>query len=252
MLKSIIAALAVCLFAWCGTAGAESGMEPNPAGYTQEWHLLPGESLKSLAALFYPKSKAMQHRFIAKAVAMNPDVFASHPASQPFEDGATISIPDIHALSYHAPRSVRHSAVRHQAAPMASAASESMANAGPAPSAGSAPAKEMEALDQRNQEHTEKLAALNERLKSLEDKSKELNASLAKTAAALPKSAEAAGGSAPAASPAEEPKRSLKRVQPVETPVAEESGLNLTLALLAAAAVLIGLLGYRWHKSRSK
>lgn len=147
------------------------------ASTTQEWEMLQGESLRSLAALFYPKNRYMQQRFVAATQALNRDQLGAIAADQPFEQATALRIPDLHAFSAQArPRATK---ARHKTAAM------------PRPQAAAAqPAAEVtgttlnpadvEAVAKRNQERKAKLEDLQRRMQSLEDQSRAMQQDLGK------------------------------------------------------------------------
>lgn len=172
-------------------AEGESAQMHAPA--TQEWEMLQGESLRSLAALFYPKNRYMQQRFVAATQALNREQLGAIAADQPFEQATALRIPDLHALSA-------------QARPRAAKVKRKMA-AMPRPQAAAAqPAAEMtgatlnaadvEAVAKRNQQRKAKLEDLQRRMQSLEDQSRAMQQDLGKN---MP--AEAAATEQPAPKP---------------------------------------------------
>lgn len=162
----------------CAT-GTVLAAEPSPdsGNATMEWQMLPGESLNSLAALFYPKDRRMQQRFIASTVALNRDMLQSRTPGQAFEEATTLQIPSLHALSYKAAKPARRaSAARKPSAmPDKPAVQESSKTAAPV-------SKEQEeaykALAKRSEQRQQELEKLNQRLKSLEENTKTMQDSI--------------------------------------------------------------------------
>lgn len=69
---------------------------------TMAWPMLPGESVNQLAALFYPRDKAMQRRFADRTRELSESMVPGLDPETPFAQAAVIVIPDIKALSRHA------------------------------------------------------------------------------------------------------------------------------------------------------
>jgi hypothetical protein len=199
---------------------------PPAKNYTQEWQVLPGESLQSLATLFYPRSPRMQQRFVSSTIALNREKLANMSPRQPFEQGTTLRIPDLRALSFQAGG--------HTAESISSTPASGTPHKAAAPD--STGKTEYSAITKRHQSRKQELEALNKRLQSLEDSSKAMKQQLVPSA--LPS--------------ADEPvPKALKRVQAPEMPVPDsESPLQVALYLLAAVLMLGGVLAYRWHKTR--
>lgn len=63
------------------------------------WPLLPGESLQSLARLFYPDNTAMQARFVKASLQLSQDLHPDLTAQQATEYPRTIRIPELKSLS---------------------------------------------------------------------------------------------------------------------------------------------------------
>lgn len=75
-------------------------------GVSMVWPLLPGDSINSLAVLFYPKNKTMQQRFITKTLQLN-QASRLEPATRANLVGL-ILIPDIKSLGKHSGRIHAH------------------------------------------------------------------------------------------------------------------------------------------------
>lgn len=185
MLKSMFTLLAVCSLWWCGVgpAGANAAEgSPRISGMSSmEWRILPGESLNSLAELFYPRDTRMQQRFVAATIALNRELLQNNTPEQPFDEGVTINIPDLRALSYgKGGTSVRKSARHKPAMPSSSGVQQGTGKAADG-SNGNAQAA-YDALEKRNQVRAQELEKLNQRLKSLEESSQAMKKSLTKDA----------------------------------------------------------------------
>lgn len=94
-------------YVMAGLAGDESA-ESRPAANAESmlWPMLPGESLNSLAKLFYPGNRYMQKHFVAKALELNRDSKPDITASTIFQEPETLRIPELKSLSrrYAKPR----------------------------------------------------------------------------------------------------------------------------------------------------
>jgi hypothetical protein len=161
--------------------GAQQAMaEDLPAGAAagMEWQMLPGESLNSLAALFYPKDRAMQQRFVASTVRLNHEQWPDLTAGHAFGEKTTVQIPRLRDLSLHAAKRTHRKAVpvMHKAAP-APTKPVVDTEAAPPPAAGRSSA-EVSALEKRTEERQKQLDQLNQRLKSLEENTKNLQDSI--------------------------------------------------------------------------
>ncbi|MDP3819078.1 MAG: hypothetical protein Q8Q57_08800 [Methylotenera sp.] len=62
------------------------------------WPVLPGESVKELAALFYPKNKKMQHRFIVKTLQLSQEIHPNLDPATASNNANLIVIPNIKYL----------------------------------------------------------------------------------------------------------------------------------------------------------
>ncbi len=76
-------------------------LEQTPDAIT--WPMLPGESLNQLAALFYPGNKPMQRRFVAKTQELSRELNPTLDANMVFSQPGMLVIPELKALSRHAP-----------------------------------------------------------------------------------------------------------------------------------------------------
>ena len=76
----------------------------------QDWPMLPGESLKNLAAQIYPKNKQMQRRFISAAQALNPKSLKDVAPDTTITQAIVIRLPELRELSSHAKRTERMTA----------------------------------------------------------------------------------------------------------------------------------------------
>lgn len=199
MLKSLftVMVMGALVLSAVSLAGAESaeGSGRSSGKSAMEWRMLPGESLNSLAALFYPKDRRMQQRFVAATIALNRERSQSLAPDQVFDEETTLEIPNLHALSYQAGKlRKRPATVRKPVLPAKPAVqdTESAAPVGKAQEAAYA------ALEQRAEQRQQELDKLNQRLKSLEQNAKAMQDSIKANAQPI----EAAQG------------RHLKRVEP--------------------------------------
>lgn len=176
MLKSVVSMMVVGLLL-SGTAGAAASEDSgrNSGKSAMEWRMLPGESLNSLAALFYPKDRRMQQRFVAATVALNRERMQNLAPDQAFDAETTLEIPNLHALSSQAgkPRK-RAAAVRHSPKPAKPAEQLSAM----APSSAGHQNAAYEALEKRTEQRQQELAKLNQRLKELEQNAKTMQDSI--------------------------------------------------------------------------
>ena len=105
--RCLIAALALaCGLSFPVAQAAEHATAPHGASTAQEWEMLPGESLRSLAKLFYPHNSHMQRRFISATQQLNREALGEVAADQPFEQATALRIPDLRALSAQARKRV--------------------------------------------------------------------------------------------------------------------------------------------------
>jgi hypothetical protein len=65
------------------------------------WPVLPGESVEDIAALFYPKNKIMQQRFIAKTLKLSYEANPSLSPTTTSNQASLIVIPNIQSLGKH-------------------------------------------------------------------------------------------------------------------------------------------------------
>lgn len=72
------------------------------------WPLLPGESISTLSALFYPKNQAMQQRFVTRTLQLNQQAGRSWDAEAKVNIVELILIPDIKALGKNSGK-IQHS-----------------------------------------------------------------------------------------------------------------------------------------------
>lgn len=68
------------------------------------WPLLSGESVQSLAVLFYPKNKRMQQLFISKTLQLSREVHPDLKATSTTNQASLIVIPNIKLLAKHSGR----------------------------------------------------------------------------------------------------------------------------------------------------
>jgi hypothetical protein len=177
MWKLLVNVLAMGSLLW-GMAGTASAGEvaPTAGKDVMEWQMLPGESLNSLAALFYPKDRRMQQRFVASAIAMNRDKLQGLTPAQTFEEPTALHLPTLHALSSKAGKPARRAAAsRKPASPAKAAAQESAKVTAPA---SKEQAAAYEALEKRSEQRQQELDKLNQRLKSLEENTKAMQDSI--------------------------------------------------------------------------
>lgn len=161
------------------TAGTVLAGEPtqNSGNTSMEWQMLPGESLNSLAALFYPKDRRMQQRFIASTVALNRDRLQNRTPGQAFEETTTLQIPSLHALSYKAAKPARRAATARKPSAMPENPAVPESPKGSAP-ASKEQVEAYKALEKRSEQRQQELEKLNQRLKSLEENTKAMQDSI--------------------------------------------------------------------------
>ncbi len=63
------------------------------------WPMLPGESVKDIARLFYPKNQAMQRQFIFKTLRLSANIQPQLDAAERFEVPTLLVIPTLKSLS---------------------------------------------------------------------------------------------------------------------------------------------------------
>jgi tetratricopeptide (TPR) repeat protein len=88
-------------------------------GISIAWPLLPGESVTSLAALFYPHNKNMQQRFVSKTVQLNKPINPALDPAAKVNLVTLIMVPDIKALGKNSGKIHVHT-IRHSKTPRAS------------------------------------------------------------------------------------------------------------------------------------
>lgn len=208
-MRNTIRCLSAALALACGlhltvAQATEHEAAAHGAAAAQEWEMLPGESLRSLAKLFYPRNSYMQQRFINATQALNRDALGAIAADQPFEQSTALRIPDLRALSAQArPRmaKVRHKAAAMAPQPVAAAPQSAAPNAAAQPT-GKVDAVQVEAVAKRNQERRAKLEELQKRMQALEDQSRAMQQDLGKKTPA-----QAAPAPEPAAEAAPKPRK---------------------------------------------
>lgn len=209
--RCLLAALALaCGISFPAAQAAEHEPAPHGDSAAQEWEMLPGESLRSLAKLIYPRDSHMQRRFIAATQQLNREALGEVAADQPFEQATALRIPDLHALSAQARKRVAK--VRHKAAaaPQAAAAAPQAAAQPTAPAGGKLDAGQLDTAAKRSQERQARLEELKKRMQALEEQSRSMQQQLGKNA---PAPAAAQAPQPAAAEPAAEaPAKPRKRV----------------------------------------
>lgn len=164
----------------CGVVYAPAG-DTSAAG-AMEWQMMPGESLNSLAALFYPKDKRMQQRFVASTLKLNREQMPELSATQTFDDKTALQIPKLHDLSRLAAKPRKRKPAVHSAAPLSKLEAPAAAPATVAAPASAPLSKEQKAsvgaLEKRVDDRQKELDKLNQRLKALEENSKSLQDSI--------------------------------------------------------------------------
>ncbi|MDP1659110.1 MAG: hypothetical protein Q8L73_07130 [Methylotenera sp.] len=76
-------------------------LAPDQESTNITWPLLSGESVQSLAALFYPKNKKMQRLFIRKTLQLSGEIRPNLNAYTTTNQASLIIIPDIKSLAKH-------------------------------------------------------------------------------------------------------------------------------------------------------
>ena len=66
------------------------------------WPMLPGESIKDLARMFYPKNQAMQKQFVTTTLRLNSETQANLKASERFDVPTLLVVPTLKSLSKNA------------------------------------------------------------------------------------------------------------------------------------------------------
>jgi hypothetical protein len=237
MIKPGTGLLAACMVCWLGIHAPGALAEEEliyegpaqaavPENDPQDWRVLPGESLQSLAALFYPKSPRMQQRFVSSTIALNREKLANVSPRQPFEQGTTLRIPNLRSLSF---QSGSGAATETPPKPVPVAPKKTVAADGKG-------SPEYSTLTKRHQSRKQELEALNRRLKTLEESSRTMKQQL------QPGTLPAMDQPAP---------KALKRVPaPRIAAPGSESPLQIAFYLLAVMLLLGGGLAYRWHRAR--
>jgi len=177
--------LAVCgVLLWgAANARAEEAAVPNSTSAAMEWQMMPGESLNSLAALFYPKNRRMQQLFVNAAIKLNREQMPELSPTQRFEEKTTLQIPSLIDLSRHAAKQRKRKAAVHKHAVPKSAAIEKAADIENAPPTAAAPMSkaqdaEIKLLEKRVEQRQTELDKLNQRLKSLEQSTQAMQESI--------------------------------------------------------------------------
>jgi len=177
--------LAVCgVLLWgAANARAEETAVPNSTSAAMEWQMMPGESLNSLAALFYPKNRRMQQLFVNAAIKLNREQMPELSPTQRFEEKTTLQIPSLIDLSRHAAKQRKRKAAVHKPAVPKSAAIEKAADIENAPPTAAAPMSkaqdaEVKLLEKRVEQRQTELDKLNQRLKSLEQSTQAMQESI--------------------------------------------------------------------------
>lgn len=202
---------------------------------TQAWEMLPGESLRSLAALFYPHSRHMQQRFVAATQSLNSAQLGVVGPDRIFEQAVTIRIPELHAFSMQSSgRTVteaakpRHKTMREPA---------KVGNSKPARAKVDSGDADYAAVAELNQARKSELAALQQRLKSLEEQSSAMQQ-------AFPtKETHSVDGSTP---------KPLKRLMEADTAKPENAWLEWWPLLPVAVLFAAGFVALRWYRARSR
>ncbi len=177
MKKTLFTCIAAGFLAWVALQPGPATAEPR-AREPVSWPMLPGETLRALAAHIYPKDRAMQQHFIRATLRLNADVLAGHAADQPFEQGMEILLPDLYELSRYAtpaPPAAR------KARPAAAAPAPAVAADAPVS------AVELDNLQKRNQGRRQELETLNQRLRVLESEAAKMQETIQQNRAALPR-----------------------------------------------------------------
>lgn len=73
-----------------------------------DWPLQPGESIRDLSVLIYPKSQHMQQYFTAETIKLNVETQPDLEAATVFEQEHQIRIPSIKALSRKSAARIKH------------------------------------------------------------------------------------------------------------------------------------------------
>ncbi|MEZ0238811.1 MAG: hypothetical protein ACAH06_12190 [Methylophilaceae bacterium] len=177
--------LAVCgVLLWgAANARAEETSMPNSTNTAMEWQMMPGESLNSLAALFYPKNRRMQQLFVTSAIKLNREQMPELSPTQRFEEKTTLQIPSLIDLSRKAAKQRKHKAAAHKPAVHKSTAIEKPIDIENAPPTAAAPMSkaqdaEINLLEKRVEKRQAELEKLNQRLKALEQNTQAMQESI--------------------------------------------------------------------------
>jgi hypothetical protein len=224
-----VALLFIAIVAWFSSLvmaefDGDDMLEQTPDAIT--WPMLPGESLNQLAALFYPGNKSMQRRFVAKTQELSRELNPTLDANAVFSQPGMLVIPELKALSRHAPpfnsrrskSAATDSRMSYQIEDVSKAIITSEMHA------------QYEELSQRNFTLKQELESLNLRLSSLQSTLDRLKI-LAQASKPQPK---------PALGPIEA-KASTSQQELTENP----PKLYIPLAVLAGLALLTLVIRYR-------
>lgn len=81
--------------------GTDTASNYNAAKSGMQWQILPGENIKQIAQLMFPKDSVARDNFIRAIIHTNPRHFPDG-TYQPLPAGAIIHIPDLRTISIHA------------------------------------------------------------------------------------------------------------------------------------------------------
>ena len=85
---------------WCCSSLAAHAQSSRAESLSQmDWPLQPGESVRDLAQLIYPKNQRMQQYFIAETIRLNAEYQPDLHPSTVFSQENIIQIPSIKSLS---------------------------------------------------------------------------------------------------------------------------------------------------------
>lgn len=79
----------------------EQSYSPVSEQFAITWPVLPGESVKDIAALFYPKNKTMQQRFIIKTLQLSREINPDLHSYTTYNQASIIVVPNIKFLGRH-------------------------------------------------------------------------------------------------------------------------------------------------------
>lgn len=176
MRKTLFTYIAASFLAWIALPPGQAVAE-QPMRELVSWPMLPGETLRELAALIYPKDRAMQQHFIRTTRRLNADVLAGHGVDQPFEQATDILLPDLFGLSRYA---TQPKPATRKTRPMATVPAPAVVTEEPALAA------ELSNLEERNKQRRQELEALNQRLRTLEAEAANMQKAIQENKAALP------------------------------------------------------------------